>query len=475
VIKVLQLSHIGALQLAHQEIALNRLSASSRKILWSRFLTHSGDQAWDFVVPLALASLLPGRLELVAVWYLLSRVLHLLLVGRVCALVDSLQRSAVVKAGIGLQSTGVALSLFILGVVAWNPHLLAGQSLMDPSFCGVFVALIGAAVAASLGAALMDVAVSQDFVPALVGSHELTHVNSRLKQIDLSTELFAPIVAGFLMVGAKKWALDHEWHGVELLGPALVGIWNILSFAPEYRLLRKALQSIESQQGSGSLRAPEQSALQSATKENHPIEMQSYVKSWLQFVREPAALSMAAWALVWLTVISPHGVLLTTWLLQNWNLSEVVLGIFRGLGAVFGLLATLLFPIVSQKFGLARASMTFVVAQALCLIVAGISFGLGAGASWLFLAAVLFSRIGLYGFSLGETEIRQRLVTRKGVVNGQLNALTTGATLCVFALGTLAANAQDFKWLIWGSVGAVCAAALLQSFWTFSASAQKLR
>jgi iron-regulated transporter 1 len=450
---------------------VKRLSSPSRKILWSRFLTHSGDQAWDFVLPLVLASLLPGRLELVALWYLLVRVVHLVFVGRLCALVDRRSRLFVVRLGIGLQTLGVASSLFLLGVAAFNPDLIDGRSVGELGFFVIFVALILSAVMASLGAALMDVAVSQDFVPAVVEPAELTLVNSRLKQIDLTTELCAPIVAGLLIAAGKKWASDIHVSAGLLVGPSIVALWNIFSFAPEYKLLRGVLSSLKEANPDGATREEVLSDL--SVSEKLFGWPSAFFRSWVEFFREPAVLSMIAWALVWLTVISPHGVLLTTWLLQNWNLSEVLLGVFRGLGAVFGLLATLAFPKIAAKVGLVRAAAFFVVWQAMCLLVAGAAFSIGVSAHWWFIAAVLFSRIGLYGFSLGETEIRQRFVQRRGVVSGQVNALTTAATLLVFGAGSMFTDQENFKWLIWGSVGAVGLAALLQVIWSFFSSKRK--
>ncbi|MBY0415399.1 MAG: hypothetical protein K2Q18_14600 [Bdellovibrionales bacterium] len=36
-------------------------------------MTRFGDQAWDFVVPLALIELFPGKIQLIATLYLISK------------------------------------------------------------------------------------------------------------------------------------------------------------------------------------------------------------------------------------------------------------------------------------------------------------------------------------------------------------------------------------------------------------------
>ena len=52
------------------------LSSLGSKTLLGRLLTRSGDQAWDFVVPLVLLKLLPGELRVAAIYYLLVRLAH---------------------------------------------------------------------------------------------------------------------------------------------------------------------------------------------------------------------------------------------------------------------------------------------------------------------------------------------------------------------------------------------------------------
>lgn len=92
-------------------MTLRNVGTSASRILWSRFLTHSGDQAWDFTVPLALVSLLPGGLSSVAFYFLLVRLGHMLLVPKVCTQMDEWDRLFSIKIGIGVQTFGVVLAI----------------------------------------------------------------------------------------------------------------------------------------------------------------------------------------------------------------------------------------------------------------------------------------------------------------------------------------------------------------------------
>lgn len=144
-------------------------------------------------------------------------------------------------------------------------------------------------------------------------------------------------------------------------------------------------------------------------------------------------------------------------------------GLVRGLGAMFGLLATSAFPYVVKRPSLMAVSRVFIVWEAVFLILAGVAFASGRDAVWFFGVFLLLSRIGLYGFSLGEAEIRQISVPTevKGRVNGFAQAVTGLSTICVYAAGTYVGDQYGFAVLVYGSIGFVCLAAAV-----FSASSQ---
>lgn len=91
----------------------------------------------------------------------------------------------------------------------------------------------------------------------------------------------------------------------------------------------------------------------------------------------------------------------------------------------------------------------------------------------LFAALILMSRIGLYGFSLGETEIRQILIPAesKGRVNGFAQSLTSLATIGVYAAGTGVVNGRGFNVLVFASIGFVVLGAALFFWWSITGSA----
>ncbi|RYZ81738.1 MAG: ABC transporter substrate-binding protein, partial [Proteobacteria bacterium] len=164
----------------------------------------------------------------------------------------------------------------------------------------------------------------------------------------------------------------------------------------------------------------------------------------------------------------PHGVLLTAYLKDGWNLPEWAIGTFRGAGAFFGLISTALFPWVINRWGLLKGTKQFILFQTLAVLGGLGFFFLGGLAGQIgFLTFILFSRIGLYGFSLGETQIRQVGIAPevRGEVNGFASALTGIATLVLYGAGALLPSTADFKYLVIGSVVFVVIACMVYLLW----------
>lgn len=422
------------------------------RMLLGRLLTRSGDQAWDFAVPIVLLKLLPGQLQVAALYYLLARLAHVLALPRVSRMIDSHGRPAVVRLGIFIQTVGVLIGAITLtGIATLNAH--------EPSWGrSEFVLLFGIAVLggllSSLGSSFMDIAIANDLVPSSMNPDELGHFNSRLRQLDLLTEVTSPILAGLLLLATTE--------SVPLLGFYLIAFWNLVSFAPELALLQSIFRDRPDLRG-------EKVSMETALRVTL-WEKLSF--GWHSFFRQPVAGAVFAYALLWLSVLSPHGVLLTAFLKDGWNLPEWEIGVFRGAGALFGLIATLISPPVMKKLGLVRAGGAFLTSQAIFVGLALACFFLpGAWAAYGFLGFILLSRIGLYGFSLGEMEIRQRGITAevRGEVNGFATALTGVATLALYAAGAALPSTGNFWILAAGSVGFVFAALIVYLIWARTA------
>ncbi len=420
----------------------------SSRLLVGRFLTRSGDQAWDFAIPIVLLKILPDQLKIAALYYLLIRLVGVLLLPRVAALIDSRSRDRIVRLGLGLQFLGVLAGAFGISWLSQLPVL--NSFLQDPEFLAAFLFLVFSGILGSLGSSLMDIAIASDLAPSVFSGVELSQFNSRFRQVDLLTEVGAPVLAGLL--------ISIGLSGLPLFGFLLVAVWNLLSFFPEYGILHSVFQA-----------HPDLSKKPIAVVDSARASfLRKLTQGWRQFFKEPLAPAMLAYALLWLSVLSPHGVLLTGFLQDGWRMPEWLIGAFRGSGAFFGLLATILFPIFRSRLGLTRASLAFLFFQALMVVGACVLFVQGAEFGQIgFLVLILFSRVGLYGFSLGEMQLRQELIAAesRGRINGFASALTGVATLLLFAFGALLPSTEDFKYLVFLSTACVTLALMIYGVW----------
>jgi len=414
------------------------------QLLLGRLLTRSGDQAWDFVVPFALLHVFPGKLQIAAFYYLIIKIGIFLLTTWVGKWIDSNQRRKVVKIGVCVQFFAVLggiVCFYLLDRSVHNKTIFLEGAVVVALFA--FLSFFG--VLASLGSLITDISVGNDLAPAMIPADRLTQFNSWLRRIDLGTEVGAPIVAGIL------FALESP--NIHLLGLVIVALWNLVSFVPEYLLLLNVIQ---------------ESGLHIKETGTAKRWKDLFHFSFKEAISRPIFWLIFSYALLWLSVLSPHGVLLAGYLKDRMKMPEAEIGLFRGLGAVFGLISTVTFPYLVKKMGLIESSKLHLAFQGFILTVGISAFVVEvSGSVYIFLTCILLSRIGLYGFSNGEFELRQRLIPERK--RGELNSLsyltTTLATLVLFAASSLLSSTEDFKYLVFASLAAVLFANVVFFMW----------
>lgn len=411
------------------------------KILLSRFLTRFGDQAWDFAIPLVLISLFPGQLQSVAGYYLVSKIAQFFINPIVLRWIDHLSRKRIYQLGIGSQTISVLITWLIILFFSHDLGLLH-----DFVFWTVYSALALVGVIGSLGATLMEISVGYDLAADQIQRDELPLFNSRLKRVDLITEVTAPVFAGLILMMPQM----NGWN----VGFSLVATLNFLTFIPEYLLL-SSIKGID-----------QKKTIQSEGLQTNPI--QEFKAGFKYFKDQSFVIPMLAYAFLWLSVLSPHGVLLAGYLKDSGHISELNISIFRGFGAFFGMVPTFVFPILNKNFGLVKTSQILLGFQTACVLIGALAFQLGgSNALIIFLIMILFSRIGLYGFSIAESEARQLFIPAhlRGRINGVGVSLTSFATLILFGLGTLLPQSSDFSSLVWLSAISVLIGFLVLLKW----------
>jgi len=420
----------------------------AQKLLLGRLLTRFGDQAWDFAVPIVLLKLMPNHLRMAALYYLMIRMVLVGLIPRVASAIDTSDRISIIRKGLLFQFIGV-LSSAISVLALWSLDA-PNPEFTDVRFIFIFTCMVLSGLLGSLGATLMEIAIANDLAPSLFSGLELTRLNSQIRQVDLLTEVGGPVTAGLLLSISDSW--------IPLLGFFLVVVWNLISLIPEFKLLKSLFNEHPT------LLKKTVKVSESVT---NPLD-QKILGGWKKFFKQPVALVMVAYAFLWLSALSPHGVLLTAFLKDGWKISEWIIGIFRGSGALFGLAATFIFPYVLKLMGLKKVSWVFLAFQTLSVLGAYLFFlipsSLGQNG---FLIMILLSRVGLYGFSLGEIQLRQEGISSevRGEVNGFANALTGISTLALFAGGAVLPTTEDFEYLVLMSLICVILALVTYTYW----------
>jgi iron-regulated transporter 1 len=81
---------------------MKQMMSLGSKMLLGRLLTRSGDQAWDFAVPIVLLQIFPGELRIAALFYLLVKVATVLLLPQLSRVIDKVDRLHAARLGIFL-------------------------------------------------------------------------------------------------------------------------------------------------------------------------------------------------------------------------------------------------------------------------------------------------------------------------------------------------------------------------------------
>lgn len=408
-------------------------------ILLSRFLTRFGDQAWDFVVPLTLIQIFPGKIQLIAILYLFSKLAQIIIGPWFSKKIDSQKRLDIYKLGIGTQTAALVFMWILISLLFKNSE--GGDQFSTLEYIMIFIPLALLGAISNLGSSLMDISVGFDLAVDVLPENELTVFNSRLKRLDLLTEVSAPVFAGLTM------AMFNGKSG--LYGFSIVAIINILTFIPEYYLLN-------------SIQVLGQYKEKIVSLPNSKNFLAEFFDSLKKLKGKSYSIVIISYAFLWFSVLSPHGVLLTSYLKDGAKASEFTIGLFRGAGALFGLVPTFLFVFIKEKLGLFKASRFFILFQFICVALSAVCF-YRSDNIYLFLVLILFSRIGLYGFSIGEAELRQKLIPKdkRGEVNGIANSITGMATVGLFFMGSLLGDTTHFGIMVIISTVAVLISLLL--------------
>ncbi|KAG2435780.1 hypothetical protein HXX76_006976 [Chlamydomonas incerta] len=210
-----------------------------------------------------------------------------------------------------------------------------------------------------------------------------------------------------------------------------------------------------------------------------------YGDSWRVYVQQPLLLPCLALALIYMTVLS-LGFLMTSFL--KWTgLTEAEVSVYRGIGALTGLAATVLFPPLSKWAGLRFCAAAGITYQLACLAAGVVPVALtimshgggkpSVGQVRVMVGGLVSSRTGLWMYDLAVTQLIQQGVAEDhmGAVYGVQSSLQATFEMLSFVAGLLSPDPAHFHWLMLGSVCSVGTAACLVWVYVCSAPRQQQR
>ncbi|KAJ7370182.1 hypothetical protein OS493_033807 [Desmophyllum pertusum] len=359
-----------------------------------------GDRMWHFAIGLYLVELTPGSLRLTAIYQLISTLSIIIFGPLVGDWVDANARLKVAQVSLIIQNVAVIICGVLLLIM-----LELDQHLQHPVITLLEALIIIIGSVADLSSIGTRIAVEKDWVVVIAGSDKslLASTNAILRRIDLCCKILAPILVGQIMTYISKVA-----------GVLFLAGWNVVSVFGEYFLLWKVFQSVtglsqkvfdtrhqgNAEDGSSVDLSPQGSwerldwmenedpasgqtgaeslvpAVSITRARQRPLKPSLFVRfkkrvltfktAWHIYFRQSVARPGLALASLYFTVISFGAI--TTGYAYTQCLSESILSIVRGVGSLFGVLATFVFPRLRNSIGVVRGGLFSMSLQFSCLL-----------------------------------------------------------------------------------------------------------
>ena len=436
-----------------------------------------GEQAWLFATPFLLMALQTSGNSLAGpALYGISRMIaQAIFAPSLGSWMDRMPRMPVLKAGIAVQVASMLAATVLCCVLSTEQSTAAAAA-------WPFLLICALGVADAMGKILTGVAIIRDWVPALYGSDKrrLSSVNTNLARLDLFAEVLGPIGAG-LVFQALGNAVNPALAALAVTRAACLVVQlrfflGVLKSNPD---LEQRSSTVRTEQEEES---EEEEVSGSSTQSSSSSSSVGLLAAWRMFLghRRRVQLVVLSYALLYLTVLSPHGLVLTAYLSTCSSLSPVLLSLFRSCGALVGVVGVTAFEALTKRLDgeVQESAQVFVLFQAACSVAAAAAFvfatsgssGVGASAAlYVFMALVVLARFGLYGFEIGALQLQQSIVFEdaRGAFGTVEKSLCAAASLIMYAASGAVTDKGGnlFTYIVCTSAVSICASAAVYRAW----------
>ncbi|KAK1412444.1 hypothetical protein QVD17_33704 [Tagetes erecta] len=440
------------------------------------FLSRWGARTWEFSVGLYMINIWPDSLLMAAAYGLVETASTTLFGPLVGQWLDNSTYPKVLRFWLLTQN----LSFMIAGVTVvgllFSPDLRVTSA---PTFALLLVLTNLSGALAVLSTLAGTILIEREWVVVISegkSSNLLTKLNSTIRRIDLISNLFAPVVTGFIISFASMIA-----------SAVSLAIWNILSVFLQYWLLNSVYKGIPALSESNRKRALKISTPnQEQTSQHHDtydcsedgswgnfmvrklvtrVSDSQFIRAWRVYLQQDVVLPGLSLAVLYFTVLS-FGTLMTATL--EWDgIPAYRIGMGRGISAIIGISATFLYPFMETRISTLRTGLWSIWSQWSCLLVCVGSIWVknSTTSAYLLMAGVAASRLGLWVFDLSVIQQMQDQVPEsdRAIVGGVQNSIQSFWDLMTYIMGLIISNPQDFWKLILVSFGLVTIAAIMYS------------
>ncbi|KAI7357194.1 putative Ferriportin iron efflux transporter [Hortaea werneckii] len=418
------------------ETELASFNSTKRLLYTSHFLSTWNSRVFEFGAFLFLASIYPQTLLPASVYAMTRAMFAVFLSSATGYAVDRFPRLSVIRWSIGKP------------ILIYTTHSDRIPNDESSSHLWLLLPLCLLAAAEKLGSVMNTIAVERDWVVAIANDSDdrLAVLNAQMRRIDLFCKLVGPLVISFVDAASTKLAI------------VVTGSMTCASVLVEYFTIARVYYNV-----------PELGKSKEASSTDRISWVRGMMHTWLRglpaYVKHPAFLPSFALALLYMTVLSFNGQMITY--LIAIGVSSGAVGILRGVAALFELSATWLGPILMRRIGAVRAGIWFLNWQLACVGVACLFFWIpetrriipAAGT----VSAVVASRLGLWGFDLSAQIIVQEEVEpeMRGTFSSQEFALQNAFEMFAFLSTIVFPRPEQFKYPAAISAFAVATACVL--------------
>ncbi|KAI2469699.1 Ferroporti-1 [Annulohypoxylon bovei var. microspora] len=435
----------------------------SSRLYVSHFLSTWNSRVFEFGAVIYLATIYPGTLLPMSIYALARALSAILFATTVGQYIDSGNRLKVVRVSIVSQRLVVATSCVVFYIMALR------EELDGKIKAGMLVLLSFLACIEKLCSIMNSVSVEKDWVVVVAGEDQVTlsSLNAQMRRIDLLCKLLGPLFIALIDGFSTKLAIIVNFA------------MNIASVTIEYYAIARVYHEVPALQEPKKRVQGHDTNLSLDSNEGRPsiwmrvlATLNRSKTEFTLYFRHAAFLPSFACALLYLTVLSFSGQMVTYLLSTGYTSSQI--GFTRTISVAFEVLATWVAPWLISHIGPVRAGLWHSTMQVSMLIT-------GLAVFWAFDASnptisasglvggIILSRLGLRGFDLCtqiivqeevEAENRGAFSSVEAAWQSLFELMAYGSTIVFF-------QPSQFKWPSLISVTAVTTASLLYTVYVY--------